>query len=134
MTYNPDQLHNVPVLHYFDYCQAEKLEPTLAIYCGKTLMITSYKANDFLGKINQLFLKVQTYLFTFFKMLDNDPTKIEKIKNQVLLFHFKQCEHLPKMQECMKDAYRQKEVLKAFNMVFDENTNQLIFDNETKKL
>jgi|GEM_PF-6569469 len=133
MRYNPDQLHNVTILHYFDYCQTMGLEPTLAIYCGKTLMITSYKANDFLGEINQLFLKVQTYLFTFFKMLDNDPSKIEKMKREVTLFHFKQCEHLPEMKKNMKDAYLRKQTLEAFHMVFDENTNRLIFENETKK-
>lgn len=139
MTYNSDPIQNVPILHYFNFLQAEKLEPKLSIYRGRTLMITSYKANDFLGKINQYFLKVQTLVFSVFYMLDEDPAKIEKMKNQVILFHFEQCEKSAQMQERMKASYElekvkidQKKCLSAYNMVFDENTNRLIFQDEKK--
>ncbi len=145
MTYNPDQLHNVPVLHYFDYCQAQGLEPKLAIYCGKTLMITSYKANDFLGKVNQFFLKVQTVFFSFFKMLDNDPTKIEKMKSRVIRFHFEQCEKSPEMKEIMEKSEIinriDEKVGSDFSLLniykglkFDEKTLKITFENEKKEV
>ena len=134
MTYNSDPIQNVPVLHYFNFLQSISLEPTLSIYRGRTLMITSYKANDFLGKINQLFLKVQTLVFSVFNMLDENPAKIEKMKSRVIRFHFEQCEKSPQMQERMTAYYEKekvanelKRVLSTYNMVFDEKTNQLIF-------
>lgn len=128
MTYNSDTIKNSVVLDYFNYLQAKNLEPTVAIWRGKLIMITSYKANTVPGKIYQIFLKVKTSIFHFFKLLENNQNKVAEIKADVAGFHLEKCnlsqefrtfQRMNKLYE--KESEKTADILKnAYGLIFDD--------------
>jgi hypothetical protein len=94
MSYNKTLIQNSATLSYFEHLQAENKKPQLAIYKGRTFMVTSYEAHGILEKIGLLFLKIQVSIFDYLKILDRTEKNLNELKLSVSNYHFSKCVHL----------------------------------------
>lgn len=120
MAYDQDLISNLATLARFDDLQENNKMPTIAIYRGRTLTITSYKADNFLGKIYQIFLKIQNFIYSIFGLLDYDSGKIDAIKDKVAKYHYDKCANLRANDTKLKDDEKET-VVKEKTALHEEN-------------
>lgn len=88
MNYNKLLIENCNTVDYFNYLQEQKLQPELAVYKGKSLIIISYKSNTILEKIFQIFQNIKVGILQFAGALNTSKEKIQEVKNTVYQYHF----------------------------------------------